>query len=135
MRKRQKASWWSKPVGVMWRRKVKSALSTKISKATAIETHVQCAGMKLAAEDSNIVRAITVGEEIANSISHGLGLMLAIVALPVLVLSAVRGGRPGFIVGASVFGATMIALYLASTLYHSLTHAGAKRVFRVFDHS
>src|SRR5438270_8056104 len=80
-------------------------------------------------------RAITVGVEIANSISHGLGLILAIAALPILVLSAIRVGKAGFIVGASVFGGTMVFLYLASTLYHSLTHDGAKRVFRVFDHS
>lgn len=80
-------------------------------------------------------RSISFGEETANSISHGLGLVLAIAAVPVLVLSAVRIGRPSFIVGASVFGGTMVFLYLASTLYHSLTHERAKRFFRLFDHS
>lgn len=74
-------------------------------------------------------------EEVANSISHGLGLVLAIAMLPVLLLSAVRIGTTRFIVGASVFGATMVLLYLASTLYHSLTHEGAKRLFRLLDHS
>ena len=91
---------------------------------------------KLALEShSSIPRAVSFGEEVANSISHGLGLVLAIVALPVLVLSALRAGSIRFIVGASVFAVTMVFLYLASTLYHSLTHEGAKRVFRVFDHS
>jgi hemolysin III len=75
------------------------------------------------------------GEELANSLSHGLGLVLAIAALAVLVLSAVRLGSFRFMIGASVFGGTMVLLYLASTLYHSLTHEGAKRFFRLFDHS
>jgi len=74
-------------------------------------------------------------EEIANSISHGLGLVLAIVAVPILVLAAVRGGSVHFIVGASVFGGTMILLYLASTLYHSITHEVTKNMCRVFDHT
>lgn len=74
------------------------------------------------------------GEEIANSISHGLGLLLAIVALPILVLSAMRVGNVPFTVGVSVFGATMVLLYLASTLYHSATHEPTKNLFRLFDH-
>ena len=74
-------------------------------------------------------------EEIANTISHGLGLVLALVALPVLVLSAMRAGDVRFLVGVSVFGATMVLLYLASTLYHSTTHEAAKRTFRLFDHT
>jgi hemolysin III len=78
---------------------------------------------------------ISFREEIANSISHGLGLILAIAVVPVLVLSALRIGNTHFLVGACVYGATMVLLYLASTLYHSLTHEGAKRFFRLFDHS
>lgn len=74
-------------------------------------------------------------EEIANTISHGLGLVLALVALPVLVMSALRAGDVRFLVGVSVFGATMVLLYLASTLYHSTTHEAAKRMFRLFDHT
>ena len=74
-------------------------------------------------------------EEVANSISHGLGLVLAIVAVPILVLAAVRAGSVRFIVGASVFGGTMILLYLASTLYHSITHEVGKNICRVFDHT
>lgn len=73
-------------------------------------------------------------EEIANSISHGLGLILAIIALPILILSAIEVGQVGFIVGVSVFGATTILLYLASTLYHAITHAPTKQFFRLFDH-
>ena len=75
------------------------------------------------------------GEELANSISHGIGLAAALVATPLLVLQAVRRGDTGFIVGASVFAATMVLLYLASTLYHALPLGKAKRVFRVIEHS
>jgi hemolysin III len=74
-------------------------------------------------------------EEIANSISHGLALVLALVAVPVLVLSAMRAGDVRFLIGVSVFGATMVLLYLASTLYHSTTHEAAKGLFRLFDHT
>jgi hemolysin III len=74
-------------------------------------------------------------EEIANSISHGLGLLLSLVALPVLVLAALEMGNVRFLVGVSVFGGTMVLLYLASTLYHSITHETAKQLFRVFDHT
>jgi hemolysin III len=74
-------------------------------------------------------------EEIANSISHGLALVLALVAVPVLLLSAMRAGDVRFLIGVSVFGATMVLLYLASTLYHSMTHEAAKQLFRLFDHT
>ena len=80
-------------------------------------------------------RRPTVGEEIANSISHGIGLVLAVVATPILIITAVRYGTAWNMVGVSVFAASMITLYLASTLYHALTHDGAKRVFRMLDHS
>jgi hemolysin III len=77
----------------------------------------------------------SIREEIANSISHGLGLLLSLVALPVLVLTANEVGNVRFLVGVSVFGGTMVLLYLASTLYHSITHETAKQLFRVFDHT
>jgi hemolysin III len=75
------------------------------------------------------------GEEIANSVSHGVGLLAAVAATPVLVLSAVRHGGAARIAGASVFAAAMVLLYLASTLYHALPRNRAKRVFQVLDHA
>lgn len=75
------------------------------------------------------------GEEIANSLSHGAGLVLAIVGAPILIVAAVRYGTTWNTVGVSVFAASMISLYLASTLYHALTHDKAKRFFRILDHS
>lgn len=79
--------------------------------------------------------ALSLREEIANSISHGLGLVLALVGLPILVLAAIEIGSTGFIVGVSVFGATMVLLYLASTLYHWSTREEIKSLFRLFDHT
>jgi len=74
-------------------------------------------------------------EEIANSISHGIGLVAALVGTPFLIMHAIRHGDTGFIVSTSVFSATMIFLYLASTLYHALPMGKAKGVFRVIEHS
>src|SRR6476469_10889432 len=76
----------------------------------------------------------TVAEEIANSISHGVGLLLALTAAPILIIAAARGGSVWNITGVSVFAASMILLYLASTLYHAIPHDRAKRIFRVLDH-
>ncbi|MFQ5801543.1 MAG: hemolysin III family protein [Candidatus Methylomirabilales bacterium] len=79
-------------------------------------------------------RTESLGEEIANSVSHGVGLLAAVAAAPVLVLSAVQRDGAAGILGASVFAATMVLLYLASTLYHALPGNRAKRVFQVLDH-
>src|SRR6266446_6783377 len=80
-------------------------------------------------------RVPSLGEEIANSVSHGVGCLAALAATPFLVLAAVRRGDSIAIVGASVFAGTAVMLYLASTLYHALPRNTAKRVFRVIDHS
>ena len=80
-------------------------------------------------------RTQSLGEEIANSVSHGVGLLAAVAAAPVLVLSAVRHDGAARIAGASVFAATMVLLYLTSTLYHALPGNRAKRVFQVLDHA
>jgi hemolysin III len=79
-------------------------------------------------------RAQSVGEEIANAVSHGVGLLLAVVAALVLVVAAVQRGGVAEIVGASIFGATMVWVYFTSTLYHALPRNRAKRVFRILDH-
>lgn len=79
-------------------------------------------------------RPQSVGEEIANAVSHGAGLLAALVAAPFLVAQAARRDGVAALLGASVFAATMVALYLASTVYHALPRGGAKRVFRVIEH-
>lgn len=78
-------------------------------------------------------RPQTLGEEIANSVSHGAGLLAALVAVPFLLVAASELPAAS-IVGASIFAATMVLLYLTSTLYHALPRGRAKRVFMKLDH-
>lgn len=80
-------------------------------------------------------RPQSLGEEIANSISHGVGLVAALVGTPILILSAARRGEATVIVSASIFAATVLILYLTSTLYHALARNRAKLTFRVLDRS
>ncbi len=83
---------------------------------------------------SRTERLQSLGEEIANSVTHGVGALAALAALPLLVVAALPRGASA-VVGSTVFGATMLLLYLTSTLYHALARNRAKKVFRVLDHS
>lgn len=74
-------------------------------------------------------------EERANSLSHGIGLVAALAGTPVLIIHAVERGQTAFTVGTIIFAATLILLYLASTLYHALPVGRAKNVFRIIEHS
>lgn len=85
-------------------------------------------------ESLSLSRKQSLGEEIANSISHGIGVLAAIAITPILIVRAMPVGA-ATVIGVSIFGATMILLYLASTLYHAFPHSRTKRVFRIFDHS
>ena len=78
-------------------------------------------------------RLQTLGEEIANSVSHAVALLAAIVALPFLFAPARHLSAAGFI-GTLVFAATMVLLYLSSTIYHALPSGRAKRVFLKLDY-
>ena len=80
-------------------------------------------------------RTPSLGEEIANSVSHGVGFLAAVAASLVLVFSAVQRDSSAGIVGKSVFAFTMVLLYLTSTLYHTLARNKAKRVLQILDHS
>jgi len=79
-------------------------------------------------------RPQTLGEEIANSLSHGFGFLAAVVAVPFLLLATARHGNAANLVGASVFAATMVILYFTSTLYHALPPRRAKEILRRMDH-
>ena len=79
-------------------------------------------------------RQQSFGEEIANSVSHGVALVAALIAAPILIVSSIGDG-PLHVVGASVFSATMVLLYLASTLYHAVPVGRAKKVFQILDHN
>ncbi|SRR5258706_82070 len=76
----------------------------------------------------------STGEEIANAITHGVGALLAIAALVILIVLAAINGTVWHVVSFSIFGSTLVLLYFASTLYHSLTHVRAKHVFNKIDH-
>ncbi|MCH7823776.1 MAG: hemolysin III family protein [Acidobacteria bacterium] len=74
------------------------------------------------------------GEEIANSVSHGVGLLAVVVAAPVLIGDAVQRGGATRLIGASVFVSAVGLVYLTSVLYHALPPNRAKRLFQVLDH-
>lgn len=80
-------------------------------------------------------RPQSLGEEIANSVSHGLGFLATLAAFPVLVIAAHQRGDPVGIAAASVFATTMVLLYFTSTLFHALPRSRAKRVFQILDHA
>ena len=83
--------------------------------------------------DMSEVREQSLGEEIANSVSHGVALIAAVVSVPFLIISARHQSAASF-VGTLVFATTMVLMYLASTLYHALPGGRAKRVFLKLDH-
>jgi len=76
----------------------------------------------------------TLGEEIANSVSHGVGLLAALFAIPMLIMSAVHRGSASEVFGASVFATAIVLMYSASTLYHAWPRNRMKDVFRALDH-
>lgn len=86
-------------------------------------------------EKKKVSRVQSLGEEIANAVSHGIGTALSVAAMVVLIVQAVTNGLGAIgVVSAALYGAGLILLYTNSSLYHSLTNRKAKRVFRIFDH-
>jgi len=79
-------------------------------------------------------RRLSLAEEIANSATHGAGLLAFAIGLPILVGTAAERGDALQVVGCSVFASCLVLLYLASTIYHALPPSRAKRLFRLFDH-
>ncbi len=77
----------------------------------------------------------SLGEEIANSITHGIGWLLSLGGLATLVTFAAMTGGAVRVASCAVYGSTLVLLYAASTLYHALPSPRAKRVFRILDHS
>src|SRR4030042_6209818 len=80
-------------------------------------------------------REQSAGEEMANAISHGVGFVMALAGAPILIARSVAQGNGGRTLGASVFAASVLLLYLASSLYHALPRCRAKRVVRIVEHS
>ncbi len=79
-------------------------------------------------------RNLTSGEEIVNSITHGIGALLSVAALVVLVILSINHGDTMHLVSFSIYGSTLILLYLSSTLYHSFSSPRIKNLFARFDH-
>lgn len=79
--------------------------------------------------------AYTQAEEVLHTITHGIGLLLSIAGLTTLVAFASINGDSWHVITSSVYGATLILLYSASTLYHGIPHAGAKKLLKQFDHA
>ena len=82
---------------------------------------------------AHVERVQSRGEEVANSLSHGMALLLATAAVPVLVVSSARHGTALNVAANSVFALTMLLVYAASALYHAIPHEGPKRLFRKLD--
>ncbi len=83
---------------------------------------------------TKVIKAYTLGEEIANSIVHGIGVVLSIVALVLLIMYAAQGD--GWrLASAIVYGSTLLLEYTASTLYHSFPQPNVKHVFKILDHA
>lgn len=91
------------------------------------------------AYEATIPKRYSIGEEIFNSVTHGVGAGLAVAATVLLIVRAVlyapADGRGFYVTSFAIFGASLVVLYLMSTLYHALTPYGAKKVFAIFDHS
>lgn len=81
------------------------------------------------------VRLQSLGEEIANSVSHGLGLLAALAAVPILITGAQQRGDVTGVVGASIFATAMVLMYLTSTVFHALPPGRTKDLFELLDHS
>jgi hemolysin III len=77
----------------------------------------------------------SLGAEVANAVTHGLGTLLAIAALAILVTEAALQGTVWHVVAYSVFGASMVLLYSASTLFHAFSRTRAARTLEILDHS
>ncbi|MCU0636137.1 MAG: hemolysin III family protein [Gemmatimonadaceae bacterium] len=76
----------------------------------------------------------TAADEIANALTHGVGLIASLVGVPVLLLSREARGDLLSVIGAAVFGASLVAVYATSTFYHAVPHPRAKRVLQLLDH-
>jgi len=92
--------------------------------------------MSLIKNDSQIQEEFfTTGEEVANSIIHGFGMLFSLAALVLMIIFSALEGTAWHVVSTSIFGVTLLLLYTSSTLYHALTNRKAKNLFQIFDHS
>lgn len=86
-------------------------------------------------KNSPIKKTYSVVEEVANSITHGIGIVFSIVIITILLFISILKGNKDAIIGFSIYGGSCLILYTASTLYHSIPFPKVKKILRVFDHS
>ena len=86
-------------------------------------------------ENTLFSKRYLIVNEIFNAVTHGIGVGLSIAGLVILLIKGARAGSAISVVAYAIYGATLIMLFLASTLYHSLIFTKARKVFKVFDHS
>jgi hemolysin III len=104
--------------------------------AKVLDARWMTVAMNVADQPLNVVRRTqSAGEELANSISHAIGLAGAIIGAPVLLLAALRHASAFFLVGTIIFTVTMLLVYFASTLYHAWPQTRVKSFLQLMDHS
>jgi hemolysin III len=117
--------------------KVEQAVSEKVgefeNRVAGVVEEAKHRAAEVRAKVEQVVH-YTLGEEIANSVTHGLGALLSVAGLTLLATLAALRGEAIHVAAVSIYGATLVLTYIASTLYHSLPAPKAKRIFRVFDH-
>ncbi len=124
-------------------REIKALKASEYAAARPAQAEKRAQNAALRAErkaaEAAIPKRYSIGEEIFNSVTHGIGAGLAAAAIVLLIVRAVvyapDDGKGFYITSFAVFGASLFVLYLMSTLYHALTPYGAKKVFAIFDHS
>jgi len=79
--------------------------------------------------------AETVAEKLANTVTHGIGAVLSIAGLVAMVVLATVDGVPDGVTAVAIFGSTLVLVYIVSTVYHAVAHAGARRILKFLDHS
>ena len=82
----------------------------------------------------NLKHSYSFGEELLNSVSHGLGLLLSVAGLTLMVVTANNSNNSNEMASAIVFGSSLIMLYLSSTLYHAVVNVNAKNYLKLLDH-
>ncbi len=91
--------------------------------------------MKNNFEKSTSAKRYTFKEELANCITHGIGVIFGIIAITILLIYSIKNGEPLSIVSFAIYGTCIILMYLSSTLYHSIPNENIKKILRIFDHS
>lgn len=134
MKKKPLSGWTGFARGEVWYSDTMDKVATS-DKASGRSTCFSFEEKRREKRRARSVREYSLGEEIANAITHGIGAALAIAALVILIVKSVGDGAGVLLFVSLVYGISLLLEYIMSTLYHAIAHKGAKRVFKVLDHS